>query len=87
MRFPLIDLAMTGLAELYIFGKYMSFFPNHFSQIKAIPNFDLVLNIAVYGMMLKTFHNVLHLWESSMRIVGLDVETKNKPTQGQKKTN
>ena len=31
-------------------------------------------------MILKTVHNVLHLWESSMRIVGLDVLTKNAGT-------
>jgi hypothetical protein len=27
LRFPLIDLAMTGLAEVYVFGAYISFFP------------------------------------------------------------
>lgn len=81
LRFPLIDLAMTGLAEVYVFGVYISFFPIHFQELKAHPQFSLVLSLAVYGLALKTFHNVLHLYESSMRIVGLDVETKNNPVK------
>ena len=37
LHFPLIDLAMTGLAEIYVFSYYISFFPNHFADIKNHP--------------------------------------------------
>ena len=79
LRFPLVDLVMTGLAEVYVFCSYINFFPEHFELIRTHPQFNLVLGAAVYGMILKTIHNVLHLWESSMRIVGLDVDIKNNP--------
>jgi len=80
LRFPLVDLAMTGLAEIYVFCYYMSFFQEEFSQITSHPQYQVVRQLALYGIILKTIHNCLHLIVSSLRIVNLDVQTKNNTT-------
>ena len=78
LKRPMIGFAMNYLAELYTFSYYMRFFPHEFQSVIKHERFSLMMQVALAGAILKIFHNVLHLWVSSLRIVALDVRIKNK---------
>jgi len=73
----MISFAMNYLAELFTFSYYMKFFPREFYPILKHEDFTFFMQIALAGAILKIFHNILHLWVSSLRIVALDVSIKN----------
>lgn len=70
---------MVALSEFYVFTFYMSFFPQHFGEIRGHSLYPMLLKAALVGAIVKHIHNALHLWVSSIRIVGLDVQIKNAP--------
>lgn len=69
---PLVNFTVTALSEFFTFSFYMSFFPNQFKFVTAHPSYNIILQLALVGAILKNLHNLLHLWTSSIRIVGLD---------------
>ena len=70
---------MIFLSEVYTFSYYMKFFPKEFSFVHSHPLYSTFMQVALGGAILKIVHNLLHIWVSSLRIVGLDVENKNNP--------
>jgi len=79
LKNPLVSFTMTFLAEAYTFSYYMKFFPKEFSFVHSHPLYSTFMQVALGGAILKIVHNLLHIWVSSLRIVGLDVENKNNP--------
>lgn len=77
LRIPMVNFAMCGLSELYVFTYYVSFFPKEFASVINHPQYNLIVWIAAAGILLKNIHNVIHLYVSSIRIVKLDVAQKN----------
>ena len=74
---PLVLFSVCFLSELYTFTYYMSYFPNHFGEIKSHDLYDALKIAATVGLVYKNLINYMQLWASSMRIVSLDVEQKN----------
>jgi hypothetical protein len=91
LKNPIMSFIMNTLAEIYTFSFYMKFYPNHFEEIRQHPMYPFLMQFALYGAILKIIHNSIHIWVSSIRIVGLDVKTKNNPpppaSQENKKAN
>jgi len=73
LKLPFINLGMTFLAEFFVFDRYMSFFGNEFKDVYQHPYYNIIKSLALYGLIVKHTHNVLHLLVSSIRIVKLDV--------------
>lgn len=65
------------LNELYVLNFYMSFFPKDFFIVRWNSLYSVVVAASMAGAIYKNLVNVIMLWESSMRIVSLDVKQKN----------
>jgi len=78
---PVVLFAVCFLNEFYVFKYYMGFFSKYFFPMRWNLIYPALVSASCFGAAYKTLVNFIMLWESSMRIIGLDVEQKNNPAK------